>query len=324
MLCGANVRGGNGSSKLSGVPTDSDLIAALDIAVRHAIDLNDDTSMLESILDGIADPQRKKKILDAPLSFVVKQHMKYVNCADEWRALHYAAFFGLEKLTDLLLANGASVNVRNCVNRTPLSWAAEKLHCSIVEKLLQYHADPNLGDKPPLRAAIFEAESCSHNKTKRCPVCANFCIQCLLTANANVMKGGSDKSTILHDLLCTYQGDDQEDLIRLLLEHVNPAKRLSFLDRPNARGDTALHCAAERGKEHIVDLLIQEGASVTVINRDGLSAYGVAMWKHLPFLAAKIKEHIDRLNEEAVQSRDSAKKGNYHQFHDQCTHDKLD
>ncbi len=287
MLCGANVRGGNGSSKPSGAPTDRDLIVALEVALKHVIDgdNDDDLSVLESILDDIADLQTKKKVFDAPRKNDVGM---------KWTPLHFAADFGWDKLTDLLLANGASINVRNENNRTPLSLAAEKLHCAVVEKLVQYHADPNLGDKPPLRAAI----ACSDYRAKRYPLRAHSCIQCLLNANANVwMKDGSDKSTVLHDLVRTYQGDNQEDLIRLLLEHVNPAKRLSFIDQPNAHGDTALHCAAEKGKDQIVDLLIQEGASVTVFNRDGLSAYGVAVKNHRPIVAAKLKEHIDRLNE---------------------------
>lgn len=43
----------------------------------------------------------------------------------------------------------------------------------------------------------------------------------------------------------------------------------------NVRGNTALHMACERGHEHIIRLLIKEGAMVNLVNVKGLHCYDV-------------------------------------------------
>lgn len=59
-------------------------------------------------------------------------------------ALHWAAFKNNIQCVKLLLQRGAKVDPLDYNNDTPLSWAARKGHAEVVEILLDYNADPHL------------------------------------------------------------------------------------------------------------------------------------------------------------------------------------
>ena len=56
-----------------------------------------------------------------------------------------AALWGHIEIVELLLKNGANLNVRGIKNRrSPLSWAAYMGHTNVVKLLLKWNANPNL------------------------------------------------------------------------------------------------------------------------------------------------------------------------------------
>ena len=80
-------------------------------------------------------------------------------------ALHRAATSGQQDVVELLLANGASVNVKDLWPRgTPLHYAAEKGHEEIVELLIAKGADVNAQDKERF-TPLHRAASWGHKGT---------------------------------------------------------------------------------------------------------------------------------------------------------------
>ena len=64
-----------------------------------------------------------------------------------WSLLHYTAVSGYADMTRHLLNKSANPNVKeNQWSRTPLHWAAERDHKSVVEMLISHGADVNTRD----------------------------------------------------------------------------------------------------------------------------------------------------------------------------------
>lgn len=60
-------------------------------------------------------------------------------------APHLAAFFGLQATVRALLEEGGyDVNAQDSIDRTPLSYAADRGHKAVVQLLLDGNADPNI------------------------------------------------------------------------------------------------------------------------------------------------------------------------------------
>lgn len=68
-----------------------------------------------------------------------------VNIQDVLRntPMHMAAFYGREKVIDLLAKNGGDVNAVNQAGRTPLYSAVQANHLQAVQALIKHKANPN-------------------------------------------------------------------------------------------------------------------------------------------------------------------------------------
>jgi len=120
-------------------------------------------------------------------------------------ALHWAAFKNNIQCVKLLLQRGAKVDPLDYNNDTPLSWAARKGHAEIVEILLDYNADPHLENSrgvTPVHKAIQVQLSGLESEED------NKCIELLLGASCITELSGEQIQTIkednrLYELLAT-------------------------------------------------------------------------------------------------------------------------
>jgi len=168
-----------------------------------------------------------------------------------WSPLHLCAYFGHKDVVEVLLQNGANVNVINGMGDTPLHRAAFTGRTDVVLTLLRYNADVSVingeGRTPLQMTDNHEVKS--------------------LIAAAEKSQQLSRNEALLQ---ATTEGD---------LEHV---KKLMTSSTPpnincqNLLGNSALHCAAYRGHKEIAVLLLQNGIDSTIKNNRGLSALEVS------------------------------------------------
>ena len=97
-----------------------------------------------------ASPARAKELIAAFPELVNPRR------GDSFAALHYAAKKGRKDAAEVLLANGADVNVRDLSDWTPLHFAASRGHKDVAQVLLANGADVNAKDvlgRTPLHLA---------------------------------------------------------------------------------------------------------------------------------------------------------------------------
>jgi ankyrin repeat protein len=197
--------------------------------------------------------------------------------------VHLAAYFGLKEAMAVLLKNGHDPNTKDGFCWTPLSWAAEKGHDTMVRQLLATDGvDPNCGDNDgltPLSRASWnghevvvqlllatdDVDPGSKDNSGQTPLSwaakkghEAVVRQLLATDGVDPDSGDSDGLTALS--WASWNG--QEAVVKLLLatDAVNP-------DSKGRYGRTPLSWAAENGHEAVVELLLRSGC-VDVNSKD--------------------------------------------------------
>ena len=164
------------------------------------------------------------------------------NDTDSFSGLMLAAFFGLEGLAQRLIAQGAELDLRDRDNgRTPLSWAAETGHESIVKLLLDAgKVDADVQDNGGRTPLSWAAETGNEGIVK------------LLLNTGKADADAQDKGGITPLSWAAEKG--HESIVKLLL---NTGK--VDADVQDNGGRTPLSWAAETGNEGIVKLLLNTG-----------------------------------------------------------------
>ncbi|XP_015913961.1 oxysterol-binding protein-related protein 1 [Parasteatoda tepidariorum] len=177
-----------------------------------------------------------------------------INCKGnhDWRPLHLACYFGHDKIVESLIKHGADVNVLNDTGDTPLHKAAYTGREELVLLLLSKNAD------------VFIRNS--EGQTSR-SICDNDEIIKLLKGaeNADIER----KNSML--LQAAREGD--RDTIENLLKSDNPPD----INCVDSLGNSALHCAAYRGKKEVAVLLLQNGINTSLKNLRGQLAIDLAL-----------------------------------------------
>lgn len=192
------------------------------------------------------------------------------DCHAGWRipfpVLHWAAWKGYEGLARLLLDKGFDADLRTTFQgKTALHFAALKGHEAIIRLLLDKGAKADMQDISygisPLHIAALEGHEAV--------------VRLLLDRGADVSIGDHMGRTALV-WAARYASLDKEivGVFRLLLE------RGANVDmRERECGGTSLHWAVEKGRREAVKLLLEKGASLTVLSDSKETAVDWALRK---------------------------------------------
>lgn len=169
--------------------------------------------------------------------------------------VHHAAMKGHADIIQILIEAGADVNTQDKNNWTALHCAAYWNHCEAVEVLLNMGADVNIQNKDK-RTALHETARSQEKDDLSLGEIARM----LVSAGSDVnIKGCSD----LGDLEADFTG------LMYAAYHNHPDVASALIDGGcdiNAHGSnlwTALHWAADRGRDEMVYLLLGAGADPT-------------------------------------------------------------
>ena len=217
----------------------------------------------------IGDFERTKNLIDAGADVNVTS--KYGETA-----LHWAVENGHTAIVNLLLVNGAKVDVKYD-GVTALHIAVHYGHREIVEALVNAGADVNVTNKYGETALHWAAED------------GNTEIVNLLLANGAKIHANCDGVTALH--WATDNGNTE--IVKLLL---------NFGADVNARNNkdaTALHIAVYYDHREIVEALVKAGAKINVTTDFGMTVLELAKHYHheLSFKNAIEKVKTDVFNE---------------------------
>lgn len=167
-----------------------------------------------------------------------------------WKVEHAAAAFGLYNLALAIHGaagfSNATWDVGDATGRTPLSWAAERGHLSIVRLILQKGARMNTRDNRHGLSPLHWAASKGHRTV----------VEVLLEAGADVddYMGGSTPLAI-----AVARG--HQTVVKTLLERgADP----NLIDKHY--GQVPLHISAARGKAIVVSHLLAHGANPNILD----------------------------------------------------------
>lgn len=176
---------------------------------------------------------------------------------------------GNMELIEFLLDHGADPNVRShdhyLPNQTPLMMAIEASDEELVWLLLKHGADPNALDRRQDTCVSLLVRALDFDFSEPSTAIAQMLLQ--HGANPNFRVSEDEFEAMPLHTAVQYAWDDNDPRLRLLLDHEYPIK--TDLDVTNGRGQTALHLAARSGKNDIVNLLLQRGADVNALNKNG-------------------------------------------------------
>ncbi|XP_062700494.1 uncharacterized protein LOC134284930 [Aedes albopictus] len=195
--------------------------------------------------------------------------------------LHMAILFSQRHIVQLLLENGADINIRNAKSNsvTPLHFACQNGHKEVVEILIRRNANIDALDK--------------NNVTSLHLACLNGhkeVVEILVHEKANIDALAEMKFTPLHLACCNGHKEVVEILVR---ESAN-------IDALAENKYTPLHLACEDGHKEVVEILIREKANIDALTENKCTPLHVACGnghKEVVEILAREKANIDAVAE---------------------------
>jgi len=172
-----------------------------------------------------------------------------------WNVMHWNSVWCRQKVVNMMLKNGADVNIRTRRGLTPLHLAT---HLDYGEKsrkfiyfLIDNGADVNIQDDKgwtPLHEALVEGNKIG--------------VEALVSKGADVnMKNNKGDSSLHVSIRCS-----SSDVIQLLLE----TEQIQINSRNN-NGRTPLHFAALTGRKDVAEILLENGAKINIKDNSNLT-----------------------------------------------------
>jgi ankyrin repeat protein len=211
----------------------------------------------------------------------------------DWTPLHYAAWYDRKEIVTLLIAWGAHINAINTDNATPLALAALRKNKAIVALLLEYGAyiNPHYytayhiinGNFSPLEYRDYFTPSAYYTvQTVSQIVNGNPLALAVILCNTKLVTQLL-KETATHEEPPT--DTIPQDFFQELLGSISNAVANYFSSQivpPTMNSDkltmmTPLHWAAAQGRAQHITFLLQYGADKTAKNKEGLTAYDIAV-----------------------------------------------
>ena len=238
--------------------------------------------------------------------------------------LHLAVDRGSQDIAELLIANGARVNVRNANGQTPLYRAIAIGHNEIAALLINNGTDVNnidgSGTTPLHKAAHYGtvkilklliakgAEINIQDNQRKTPldIAVDLKLQdtvaLLISKNPDVNSEDKEGRTLLHIAVDFKLEDVAKQLIA----------KGAFVNAKNNLLQTPLHLAVAQGSQDIAELLIANGARVNARNADGQTPlYQAIAIGHNDIAALLIKNGADVNNRDMCNTTPLHKAAHY-------------
>ncbi len=194
--------------------------------------------------------------------------------ATGWYPLMAAAGRGNIKVANYLLARGADPNAADRAGFTALYLAAGSDYClTTAAALLSYGAKPNAKNMHG-GTALHQAASQGSIKV----------IELLLANKADVNAGNNEGYTPLHAVVSYGKNDTRKTVVEILLKSGANVNAKTTRD-----GETPFHKAIDRGDVEIVKLLLNYGADVNAVSKFGVSSIYFA--RNSQVVLELLKEH---------------------------------
>jgi ankyrin repeat protein len=173
---------------------------------------------------------------------------------------------GHSATAELLLDNGADLNVKDRYKEPPLHTAAYWGHENMVALLIRKGVDVNQKG-PHGELALHWAATKGHGQTAQLLVEAGTKINTHTDKPRMDMDGIAERNAdVVRERLKSLATEEEQKQAQAMGSDLQTGLPIRFAF---AAGDTALHSAAQRGHKEIVELLLANGADVNVTNRWG-------------------------------------------------------
>jgi ankyrin repeat protein len=189
--------------------------------------------------------------------------------ADARTVLHFAAYWGREKVVAFLLGKGAQANSRDRLGKIPLMWACERGQMGVVRMLLQHMGAQGL--REAAKTGWMALHWAVHGGQEEV-------VAFLIGEGAGV--NSRDLHGFVPLMVAAVHG--HLGVVKMLLRHVEA----EALQERGWDGMTALHLAAYKDHPEVVRLLLLAGADPTVVDDGGMTPRALAEdWGHVQCMA---------------------------------------